>query len=34
MPGTDDRWVTTRFVDPTDLRHDMHVNSSPSSPAR
>ena len=26
MPGTDDRWVTTRFVDPTDLRHDMHVN--------
>jgi (S)-ureidoglycine aminohydrolase len=26
MPGTDDRWVTTRFVDPADLRHDMHVN--------
>ena len=26
MPGTDDRWGTTRFVDPTDLRHDMHVN--------
>jgi (S)-ureidoglycine aminohydrolase len=26
MPGTDDRWVTTRFVDPGDLRHDMHVN--------
>jgi (S)-ureidoglycine aminohydrolase len=26
MPGTDGRWVTTRFVDPTDLRHDMHVN--------
>ncbi|GAA4873270.1 bifunctional allantoicase/(S)-ureidoglycine aminohydrolase [Saccharopolyspora cebuensis] len=26
MPGTDDRWRTTRFVDPTDLRHDMHVN--------
>jgi (S)-ureidoglycine aminohydrolase len=26
MPGTDDRWVTTRFVDPSDLRHDMHVN--------
>ncbi len=19
-------WSTTRFVDPTDLRHDMHVN--------
>jgi (S)-ureidoglycine aminohydrolase len=26
MPGTDNRWGTTRFVDPTDLRHDMHVN--------
>ncbi len=26
MPGTDGRWLTTRFVDPTDLRHDMHVN--------
>lgn len=26
MPGTDDRWGTTRFVEPTDLRHDMHVN--------
>ena len=26
MPGTDGRWVTTRFVDPDDLRHDMHVN--------
>lgn len=26
MPNTDDRWATTRFVDPTDLRHDMHVN--------
>ena len=25
MPGTD-RWKTTRFVDPGDLRHDMHVN--------
>ena len=25
MPGTD-RWLTTRFVDPGDLRHDMHVN--------
>ncbi|KAA9009352.1 bifunctional allantoicase/(S)-ureidoglycine aminohydrolase [Histidinibacterium aquaticum] len=25
MPGTDGRWVTTRFVDPDDLRHDMHV---------
>jgi (S)-ureidoglycine aminohydrolase len=25
MPGTD-RWMTTRFVDPADLRHDMHVN--------
>jgi (S)-ureidoglycine aminohydrolase len=26
MPGTDGRWATTRFVDPADLRHDMHVN--------
>ena len=26
MPGTDRAWATTRFVDPTDLRHDMHVN--------
>ncbi len=26
MPDTDGRWATTRFVDPTDLRHDMHVN--------
>jgi (S)-ureidoglycine aminohydrolase len=26
MPGTDGVWTTTRFVDPSDLRHDMHVN--------
>lgn len=26
MPDTDGRWATTRFVDPTDLSHDMHVN--------
>ena len=26
MPGTDGVWTTTRFVDPADLRHDMHVN--------
>jgi (S)-ureidoglycine aminohydrolase len=26
MPGTDGRWSTTRFTDPSDLRHDMHVN--------
>jgi (S)-ureidoglycine aminohydrolase len=26
MPGTDGAWSTTRFVDPSDLRHDMHVN--------
>ena len=26
MPGTAGRWATTRFVDPDDLRHDMHVN--------
>ncbi len=26
MPDTDGAWATTRFVDPADLRHDMHVN--------
>ena len=26
MPDTDGAWVTSRFVDPSDLRHDMHVN--------
>ncbi|WDR01617.1 bifunctional allantoicase/(S)-ureidoglycine aminohydrolase [Devosia algicola] len=26
MPDTDGKWATTRFVDPVDLRHDMHVN--------
>ncbi|MGY8666055.1 bifunctional allantoicase/(S)-ureidoglycine aminohydrolase [Bradyrhizobium sp. UFLA05-109] len=25
MPGTDGRWATTRFVEPSDLRHDMHI---------
>jgi (S)-ureidoglycine aminohydrolase len=25
MAGTAGRWATTRFVDPGDLRHDMHV---------
>jgi (S)-ureidoglycine aminohydrolase len=25
MPDTDGRWATTRFVDPLDVRHDMHV---------
>ena len=25
MPDSDGKWVTTRFVDPKDLRHDMHV---------
>lgn len=25
MPGTEGKWATTRFVDPGDLRHDMHV---------
>lgn len=25
MPDTGGVWSTTRFVDPTDLRHDMHV---------
>lgn len=26
MPDTDGAWSTTRFVDPADMRHDMHVN--------
>ncbi|WP_111413697.1 bifunctional allantoicase/(S)-ureidoglycine aminohydrolase [Billgrantia lactosivorans] len=26
MPDTEGRWATTRFVDPGDVRHDMHVN--------
>ena len=25
MPDTEGRWATTRFVDPADTRHDMHV---------
>jgi (S)-ureidoglycine aminohydrolase len=26
MPDCDGCWTTTRFVDPQDVRHDMHVN--------
>jgi len=26
MPDTNGAWATTRFVDPADMRHDMHVN--------
>jgi (S)-ureidoglycine aminohydrolase len=26
MPDTNGAWATTRFVEPSDLRHDMHVN--------
>lgn len=26
MPETGGRWATTRFADPDDLSHDMHVN--------
>jgi len=25
MPGTNGTWATSRFVDPLDVRHDMHV---------
>jgi (S)-ureidoglycine aminohydrolase len=25
MPDTDGKWATTHFVDPADMRHDMHV---------
>ena len=26
MPDTEGKWATTRFVEPSDMRHDMHVN--------
>lgn len=26
MPDTNGAWLTTRFVDPEDMSHDMHVN--------
>jgi len=26
MPDTNGAWATSRFIDPTDLAHDMHVN--------
>ncbi|MGO7675363.1 cupin domain-containing protein, partial [Rhizobium ruizarguesonis] len=26
MPDNDGRWGTTRFIDPADVRYDMHVN--------
>lgn len=26
MPDTEGRWATTRFIDPADMRYDMHVN--------
>ncbi len=26
MPDTDGVWRTQRFADPTDVRHDVHVN--------
>ena len=26
MPGTDDRWVTSRLMDPQDVAHDFQVN--------
>lgn len=26
MPGSQGSWATSRFADPADLRHDMHVN--------
>lgn len=25
MPDTEGRWATTRFMDPNDMRHDMHI---------
>lgn len=26
MPDTDGKWATTRFLDPADVRYDMHIN--------
>jgi len=26
MPGTNGGWATSRFIDPADIRYDMHVN--------
>jgi (S)-ureidoglycine aminohydrolase len=26
MPDTDGKWATTRFIDPQDVRYDMHLN--------
>ncbi len=26
MPDTEGKWATTRFIDPADLRYDMHLN--------
>ncbi len=26
MPDTDGKWATTRFIDPADVRYDMHIN--------
>ena len=34
MPGTDGRWHTTRFVDPSDLRHDMRPATPGPGPFR
>ncbi len=25
IPDKDGKWATTRFVDPSDMRHDMHI---------
>ncbi len=26
MPETEGKWATTRFIDPEDVRYDMHLN--------
>lgn len=26
MPDTEGKWATTRFIDPSDVRYDMHLN--------
>jgi (S)-ureidoglycine aminohydrolase len=32
MPDTNGAWATTRFVDPNDVRHDMHLTIVPLKP--
>ncbi len=33
MPDTEGRWAATRFIDPSDIRYEMHLNIVTLSPA-